>query len=126
MRANMSGLVLETVECLIAQGTFVGSRQVLSVLSMLPPNQRRHHAHCGHFCFLLLSLDLGQLLSRGLLLSLLLCLWIQQTSKIYCGRCTLHVIAAAAKVVTFFLLPGSDGLRCVGDDFLRRRRIIFF
>jgi len=76
----MSGLMLETVEGLIAQRALVWTREVLSVLSMLGPHHIRLHHNGGHFFFvlsLLLRLDLGQFPPGSFLFLLQRCLWIQ-------------------------------------------------
>lgn len=98
VRSNVSGLMLETVEGLIAERTLVRTWEILSVLAMLTPNHRGHHADGCHLCFVLFPLDLGQFPPRSFLISLYGGLWIQQTRKIYCRRSALHVIAAAAIV----------------------------
>lgn len=73
--ADVSGLVFEAVESLIAQGALVWTWQVGSVLPLLPRSQVGHHAHGCHLCSLLLLLLLllrqeGQFLPRSLLLFL--------------------------------------------------------
>ena len=49
VRTNMAGLVLETVEGLLAQRAFVWSREVVTlvVVGLCVLEQRCHEAHCG-------------------------------------------------------------------------------
>jgi hypothetical protein len=95
MCANMSGLMFQSVKGLLAQGAFVGSGEILSVVAMLA-HHVGHHTDGRHLCLSLLFLDLGQLSPGSFLLPLQRRLWIQQTIKIYRRICALHVIAAAA------------------------------
>jgi len=57
MGANVSGLMLETVEGFIAQGTLVGSGQILSVLAVLA-HGHGHHLHGRHLRESLLFVNL--------------------------------------------------------------------
>jgi len=70
--ADVSGLVLEAVESLIAQGTLVGTWQVGSLLAALwlPRSHVGHHTHCCHFCLVLLLRQERQFLPRSFLLFL--------------------------------------------------------
>jgi hypothetical protein len=95
MCANMSRLMLETVEGLITQRALVRSWEILSVLSEVVGHARHAHGCSGHF-FLLSLMDLGQLSPGCFLFSFQGRLWIQQTVKIHSRGCALHVIAAAA------------------------------
>jgi hypothetical protein len=70
VRPDVSGLVLETVEGLVAQWALVGSGQVLAVLTGLTADHGRHHTDGSHFCAPLVLLDLPQLLTSSLLLGL--------------------------------------------------------
>jgi hypothetical protein len=91
--------MLETVKGFIAQRALVWSGQILSVVSMLTSNHGWHHTDGSHFCFFLLTLELVQFPSGGLLLDFQVRLWIQQTIKIHCRLSALHVIAAAARAI---------------------------
>lgn len=73
MRSDVSCLMLETVECLVAQGALVWAREVLSVFPVLTSHHVWLHHNGGHLFFvlsLLLGVDLGQFPPCRLLISL--------------------------------------------------------
>jgi hypothetical protein len=64
VRANVSCLMLQTVESLVAQRALVRSRQILTVLLVRTPDHLRHHADGRHLRVSLRLLDLSESLSR--------------------------------------------------------------
>jgi hypothetical protein len=70
--SDVSGLVLKTMEGLVAERTLVGSRQIRSLIAvrLSSAEHRWHDADSGHFSLLLLLLlgEIGKLLSGLLLL----------------------------------------------------------
>jgi hypothetical protein len=80
MGSNVSGLVLEAVEGLVAERALVGTGEIWSLLAVvsLTTDHLGHHADGSHFGFLLLlSGNLGELCLCGLLLLLQEGLWVQ-------------------------------------------------
>lgn len=116
VRPDVTGLVLETVEGLVAERALVRARQVgtfLSSMLLAAANHGRHHADGSHLGLLLLLGQESQLLAGLLLLLLDSGLGIQQIFKIYCRRSALHQTAAAA-FGGLARVYGSGALRGVG------------
>lgn len=75
--SDMSCLMLEAVEGLVAERTLVGAGQILPVLAMLASNHGGHHTDGGHLGVSLLLFQEPQFLPRSLLLGLELRLGIE-------------------------------------------------
>lgn len=70
VRANVSGLMLESVKGLFAERALVGTGEILTLFLVGASDHGGHHADGRHLCFTLLTLNLSQLDPGRLLLSL--------------------------------------------------------